>query len=218
MAALESKGVKKKMVNSSINVDDLCKKSTTFMNERIEKINKAADEFKIEIKKDFLDKLQNSVNRNYRKTFLYTWKANKKPDDCSEEDEIYYKTFNNMKPFDIMNNYKKNKGKYQFMKELSHEINEEFGTETTKFYIKYEKLYDNKYVITSKFYIPKTPNPNKTNLKSNSDPETNESENKNSKSSNIKEVIYDQDNDEDDDEEEVEEEVEEEAEEEEAED
>ena len=206
MAALESKNVQKKMVNSSINVDDLCKKSTTFMNERIDKIIKASDEFKKEIKKDFLIKLQNSVERNYRKTFLYTWKANKKPDDCSKEDEIYYQTFNGMKPFDIMNNYKKNKGKYQFMKELSHEINEEFGTETTKFYIKYEKLYDNKYVITSKFYIPKAPKPDKINPES----EVNKSEKKNSKSSNIKEVIYDHDNDEDDDEEIVEEEVEEE--------
>ena len=47
------------------------------MNERIDKIIKASDEFKKEIKKDFLIKLQNSVERNYRKTFLYTWKANK---------------------------------------------------------------------------------------------------------------------------------------------
>jgi len=166
MAALQSNNEQKKMVNSSINVDDLCKKSTEYMSNKIKNIYDAADLFKTEIKKDFLKKLQISVERNYRKTFLFIWRANKKPDNCNEEDEIYYKTFNNMKPFDIMNNYKKSQGKYQFMKELSQEINEEFGTKTTKFYIKYEKLYDNKYVITSKFYIPKA---DKVKTKSNID-------------------------------------------------
>lgn len=152
----EFKEIQKKKKNVKINIDELREKSSNKFQERIKSVNEAAQMFKNDIMEDFLEKIQESVEKNYNKTYLYFWKTGKMSDDISEnEKQQYYKTYNGMRPFDIINNYKKNEGKFIFLKELSVEINETYGTENTKFYIKYDSLYDNKWVIYSRFYTPK---------------------------------------------------------------
>lgn len=147
--------VEKKMKNVKINIDELREKSSNKFQERIKLIQEAAQMFKDDIMEDFLEKIQESVEKNYNKTYLYFWKTGKMSDDINENEKKYYIKYNGMRPFDIINNYKKNEGKFIFLKELSAEINETYGTENTKFYIKYDSLYDNKWVIYSRFYTPK---------------------------------------------------------------
>jgi hypothetical protein len=150
----EIKDVHKK-TKVKINIDALREKSSNKFQERIKSVHEAGQMFKNDIMEDFIDKIQESVERNYNKTYLYFWKTGKMSDNCDENEKQYYKTYNGMRPFDIINNYKKNEGKFILLKELSSEINEMYGTEKTKFYIKYDSLYDNKWVIYSRFYTPK---------------------------------------------------------------
>ena len=148
------------MATHKINIDELREKSSNKMKEKNISIINAAQMFKNDILDNFIEKVSESVEKNYNKTYLYFWKTGKMSDDIDENEKQYYKTYNGMRPFDIINNYKKREGKFIFLKELSAEINKTYGTQKTKFYIKYDSLYDNKWVIYTRFYSPKENNNN----------------------------------------------------------
>lgn len=154
--AEEAEEVEGKNIKKKINIDDLHKKSAENALNRIQNINKAVELFKTDIIQDFEEKVEKSVEKNYNKTYLYMWKSGKEPEESNEFEAQYYKKYNGMKPFDIINAYKNSAGKSKFIKEVSDEINDKYSSQTTKFFIKYEKIYDNKWVIWARFYTPKT--------------------------------------------------------------
>lgn len=134
--------------DDNFDIDELCDNYTNDILNEENNLNIAAEQFIDDILYDFKNKLKKSLKNRYNETYLYYWKNIK--DKCDDDGDELFKTYNGYKPFDIINKYQKNLGKGQFIKKINDTVNDKFGTEKTKFFIRYKRLrYNDKFVFSS---------------------------------------------------------------------
>ena len=121
---MASANAPKKKINLSA-----MKRDNTRSNEvRLEKLNIAVQMFKDDIKQCLKDKIievsNDASGKSYPQTYFFYFFNGPMPEDIEDENRQYYRSYNNMKIFNIINDFNKHNKDKNFMICLNNEINQ----------------------------------------------------------------------------------------------